>query len=232
MKEITTRIVVYIFLVALVVLSVVTANGLPFRILYSFAILMAVFEIISLEVGMARKLATILIEEIVLAYAMVGVLFLPLEVLVLALAAAVLSDTFAYIIGKLIGHKLIPTGPFLEISPKKSWEGTIGGVLIEIILLGALFLQGALGENLAELKISVILFGGILAVFGDVLASLVKRITGVKDSNDRLKEKPVFRQIEWILGGRNGHGGYLDRIDSSSLVIAATLGLFVLPFFV
>lgn len=221
MKEITTRVVVYVFLVAMVILSVTTVNGLPFRILYSFAIVVAICEVDSLnripEIDVPFDIA-----NVVLGIAMLGALILPLEVLVLALSSAVLSDTFAYIIGKLIGHKLVSSGPFPKASPKKSWEGTIGGVLVEILILSVLFSRGWFGEDLATLKMLVIGLGGVLAVFGDVLASKIKRAMGVKDSNDRLKEVPVFRQIEWILGGRNGHGGYLDRIDSSSLVIAVT----------
>ena len=222
MKEITTRVVVYIFLVAMVMLSVVTVNGLPFRILYSFAILMAVSEAISLELVRTCGGSLIHAEKVIFAFTIIGTWVLPLEVLVLALSSAVLSDTFAYIIGKLIGHKLVSSGPFPKASPKKSWEGTIGGVLVEILILSVLFSRGWFGEDLATLKMLVIGLGGVLAVFGDVLASKIKRAMGVKDSNDRLKEVPVFRQIEWILGGRNGHGGYLDRIDSSSLVIAVT----------
>ena len=110
------------------------------------------------------------------------------------------NDTLAYFTGVTIGkHKLWP-----RLSPKKSWEGTIGG------FIGAA-LAGGLVAMLSSLTISFGLgaligfAGGILALFGDLSISMVKRQVGVKDSGHLIP----------------GHGGMLDRLDSV---------LFVVPF--
>ena len=120
--------------------------------------------------------------------------------LILSFAIAWMNDTAAYFTGVTIGrHKLWP-----RLSPKKTWEGTIGG-WVAAALIGGLFawlsplqLGFAVGAVLGTL-------GGVLGLFGDLSISMVKRQVGVKDSG-------VFFP---------GHGGMLDRLDSM---------LFVVPF--
>lgn len=101
-------------------------------------------------------------------------------------------DTFAYFIGSLIGkHKL-----FERLSPKKTWEGMIGGMLITTALMAFVF------PLLIPLPLVFILAGTILiiiaATYGDLFESLLKRKAGIKDSGT------IFP----------GHGGVLDRFDS------------------
>lgn len=121
-----------------------------------------------------------------------------LENLILTFCGAWLADTGAYFAGTLFGkHKLCP-----EISPKKTVEGLIGG-----IISNALFMMMA-GYIIALIRSDVSVNYGILAVagvicavlglIGDLLASLVKRSCGIKD----------FGKI------MPGHGGALDRFDS------------------
>jgi phosphatidate cytidylyltransferase len=107
------------------------------------------------------------------------------------------TDIGAYIIGSTLGrHKMTP-----RISPKKTWEGTIGGVLFA--LAGAWLCFRFIpqlsrdGLNLIHVVILGLLLGGA-AVIGDLAESLVKREAGVKDSSTILP----------------GHGGCLDMIDS------------------
>jgi phosphatidate cytidylyltransferase len=116
-----------------------------------------------------------------------------------------LYDTGAYCVGVLIGrHRL-----FERISPKKSWEGVIGGVLA--CVAGAYvthkwfdeFFQ--VPEQNIWLGLSVVV--AVFATFGDLVESLIKRTVGVKDSGHILP----------------GHGGILDRIDSLLLVAPAVL---------
>lgn len=120
-----------------------------------------------------------------------------------------LSDTGAYCVGSLIGkHRL-----FERISPKKSWEGSIGGGLLSIASSLAFahwfpFLQGWQWGGLAAV---VVLFG----TWGDLTESLLKRHLGIKDSGHILP----------------GHGGMLDRFDSALMAIpAAVLYLYLLTF--
>lgn len=105
------------------------------------------------------------------------------------------SDTAAYFIGKAIGkHKLAP-----QISPGKTWEGTIAGVLGAAIVGWLFTLSTPLQLPLTWWQ--AILLGALVSVFGqlgDLAESLLKRNCGVKDSG----------------GIMPGHGGLLDRLDS------------------
>ena len=116
-----------------------------------------------------------------------------------------LYDTGAFCVGMLLGrHRL-----FERISPKKSWEGVIGGVAV--CIAGAYITNYYFNEffQVPELNIwvglSVVV--AVFATFGDLVESLIKRTVGVKDSGNILP----------------GHGGILDRIDSLLLVAPAVL---------
>ncbi|MBO4233284.1 phosphatidate cytidylyltransferase [Riemerella anatipestifer] len=112
------------------------------------------------------------------------------------------SDSFAYVFGRLFGkHKMAP-----KISPKKTWEGFIGGVLSTMLL--GFFIE----QNYTELRGNWILVGVLVSVFapmGDLLESQLKRTFGVKDSGNIIP----------------GHGGILDRLDSF-MVCAPVLYLY------
>ncbi len=116
-----------------------------------------------------------------------------------------LYDTGAYCIGMLLGrHRL-----FERVSPKKSWEGVIGGIAASVA--GAYVTYYWFDEffQVPELAtwvgLSVVV--AVFATFGDLVESLIKRTVGVKDSGNILP----------------GHGGILDRIDSLLLVSPAVL---------
>jgi phosphatidate cytidylyltransferase len=102
------------------------------------------------------------------------------------------NDSFAYLSGMTFGkHKL-----FERITPKKTWEGFLGGLLATLLVAWLLRSYNDVGKSFIwELEA---LFIGIAAVFGDFVESFFKRKAGVKDSG---KIMP-------------GHGGILDRIDS------------------
>ena len=121
-----------------------------------------------------------------------------------------LSDTGAYCVGSLIGkHRL-----FERISPKKSWEGSIGGGIFSIASsLGfAHFFPFMPGWQWVGLAIVVVIFGTL----GDLTESLMKRQLGIKDSGNILP----------------GHGGMLDRFDSALMAIpAAVVYLYALTMF-
>ena len=121
-----------------------------------------------------------------------------------------LSDTGAYCVGSLIGkHRL-----FERISPKKSWEGSIGGGIFSIASsLGfAHFFPLMPGWQWVGLAIVVVIFG----TWGDLTESLMKRQLGIKDSGNILP----------------GHGGMLDRFDSALMAIpAAVVYLYALTMF-
>jgi phosphatidate cytidylyltransferase len=128
-----------------------------------------------------------------------------------------MNDTGAYLCGSLLGrHKLFP-----RISPGKSWEGSIGGGLL---VMGIAVLVWHLTEQYGvnDLGLSACEWAGlglIIVVFGtwgDLIESLFKRTLGIKDSGNILP----------------GHGGMLDRFDSSLLAIpAAVVYLYTLTLF-
>ena len=128
-----------------------------------------------------------------------------------------INDTGAYLCGSLLGkHKLFP-----RISPGKSWEGSIGGgILVMIVAVLVWYLleqyeQNALGLSALEwagLGLVIVIFG----TWGDLVESLFKRTLGIKDSGHILP----------------GHGGMLDRFDSSLMAIpAAVVYLYTLTAF-
>ena len=126
------------------------------------------------------------------------------------------NDTGAYLCGSLLGkHKLFP-----RISPKKSWEGSIGGGILVLIVAGVIGYFAHIGATPHMLSIPGWVGLGLVVVFfgtwGDLVESLLKRTLGVKDSGNILP----------------GHGGMLDRFDSSLLAIpAAVVYLYTLTLF-
>jgi phosphatidate cytidylyltransferase len=101
------------------------------------------------------------------------------------------NDTLAYLVGSFIGKT-----PFSPISPKKTWEGTIGGALLTIIAAG-LYGHFSHTYRLAD-WIALALCAAVAGTFGDLLESKLKRMADVKDSGALMP----------------GHGGALDRFDS------------------
>lgn len=138
-------------------------------------------------------------------------LLLPLSVFIFLW----MNDSGAYCSGSLLGkHKLFP-----RVSPGKSWEGSIGGAIIVILVAIAIaavdhsgvltewnLMAGETGMTTMEwigLGLVVVVFGTL----GDLVESLFKRTLGIKDSGNILP----------------GHGGMLDRFDSSLMAIPAAV---------
>ena len=118
-----------------------------------------------------------------------------------------INDTGAYCTGMLFGkHRL-----FERISPKKSWEGSIGGAvfcIIAAVVLSHYFTFLTMGEWIG-LGLTIVVFG----TWGDLTESLFKRTLGIKDSGNILP----------------GHGGMLDRFDSTLMAVpAAVVYLYIL----
>ena len=128
-----------------------------------------------------------------------------------------INDTGAYCCGSLLGkHKLFP-----RVSPGKSWEGSIGGAIFVTAAAAAIAYAlesngyDTAGMGILEwigLGLTIVVFG----TWGDLVESLLKRTVGIKDSGNILP----------------GHGGMLDRFDSSLLAIpAAVIYLYTLTLF-
>lgn len=116
------------------------------------------------------------------------------------------SDVFAYFVGCAIGkHKMIP-----EISPKKTWEGAVGGVFFTVVaflvygIIISLVTTDVRPNYIVLAVLGLVL--SVVSIFGDLIASLIKREHGAKDYGY------IFP----------GHGGVLDRFDSA-LAVAPVL---------
>jgi phosphatidate cytidylyltransferase len=109
------------------------------------------------------------------------------------------NDTMAYIVGSLIGRT-----PLSRISPKKTWEGTVGGIVLCIAVVGSLLSYVLINEEPLFSIIAPVHWYLIPAIaatagtFGDLLESKLKRLAHAKDSGHLMP----------------GHGGFLDRFDS------------------
>ena len=101
------------------------------------------------------------------------------------------NDTAAYLVGSLIGRR-----PLSSISPNKTWEGTIAGVVISVLLVTKIMGQYIPLSEKSIFLISIV--ASIAGTFGDLVESKLKRVAGVKDSGSMMP----------------GHGGFLDRFDS------------------
>lgn len=118
-----------------------------------------------------------------------------------------INDTMAYIVGSLIGKTSLS-----PISPKKTWEGTIGGIILAIAVM--CLIAYATGR-LSVIHTAVIAaLAAISGTYGDLFESKLKRMAGAKDSGSIMP----------------GHGGFLDRFDS--LLFASTVVWFYVTWFV
>lgn len=158
-----------------------------------------------------------------LAYSMMGLIYIVSPIVIMMILYCVtspywllamfimiwLNDTGAYIVGSLLGRKLLPYKMFPRISPKKSWAGFFGGLLFT--MLGAYIMKVWYPDVYFGLDLVAMLgLAAVIVVFatwGDLVESMIKRALDVKDSGNLIP----------------GHGGILDRIDSLLFVLPAML---------
>ena len=230
-KEYSLAIPAYIFALALPFATFfVSEHSMEYLLL--LAALMFAYLVYAMAVGVFSKgrLGFSLISELFVMVTYVVVSFsamsliryldidVGLYVLILVLISSWLTDSSAYIVGSLMGkHKLIP-----EVSPKKTVEGAVGGLVFATLgfllygLIIDLFIKG-----IEVNYIALAIFAPILSAvsqLGDLFASLLKRQHGVKDYGN------IFP----------GHGGVMDRFDSMLAVspILLILSQIIAPFVV
>lgn len=122
-----------------------------------------------------------------------------------------INDTMAYLVGSFIGKT-----PLTKISPKKTWEGTIGGIVLAVLVIGLsnkVISFDSLSHPVPGLSVSINpsfwfiipALCGIFGTLGDLFESKLKRMADVKDSGSFMP----------------GHGGFLDRFDSLLFAVPA-----------
>ncbi len=113
---------------------------------------------------------------------------------IILIASIWINDTMAYIVGSLIGKN-----PLTKISPKKTWEGTIGGAILAVVTVSSFFYFFVNNDKqILCIVAGISIIAAIIGTFGDLLESKLKRMANVKDSGNFMP----------------GHGGFLDRFDS------------------
>ena len=173
-------------------------------ILFSIIGLICIYEMYQLRIGKSKLIPLvyiitpfILIQILIWKYLSINIynniVWMP-EVILYLFALTWTFDTFAYLFGVKFGkHKILPS-----ISPKKSWEGFIGGLIFTTILAIYIF-----GENINKILMYSVLIP-ISATLGDFIESYYKRKAMAKDSGNLIP----------------GHGGMLDRMDSLLISIS------------
>ena len=130
-----------------------------------------------------------------------------LYILVYLFGITILTDTFALLIGMAFGrHKLAP-----EISPKKTWEGFIGGAIFGTILPSIFYYYFISPENIIGTIVMTLVIS-VVAQLGDLIFSKIKRENNIKDFSDLIP----------------GHGGILDRLDSTIFAIITYVLIIIL----
>ena len=160
----------------------------------------SIYELIKLRVfSLQSLLAFILIVTAILCLYLYE---LERSLILIAVMISVATDAFAFFAGKVLGRNKI----FPIISPNKTLEGTIGGVVSSVVinsLMITLIFQNSL-KTLDVIILTLMIFiCALAAVFGDLLISSIKRQANLKDTGSLIP----------------GHGGLLDRIDSHILCI-------------
>lgn len=188
--------------------AVGTLSISPFYLMVPFFLVLAILELYNKEGDTFHNISTAVMSliYIVLPFSLVNIMinmdgeFNGLILLIIFFLVWI-NDSFAYLFGVSLGkHRL-----WERISPKKSWEGFIGGGLMTIIIsaLAVRFYFPDLSLEIMGLAIIVVVFG----TFGDLFESQLKRQFGVKDSGTALP----------------GHGGFLDRFDSFLFIIPVAI---------
>lgn len=215
------------FLVSII--GLYTFDSIPFKVIFGLFAVVAIVELLSF---FKEKFSTGL-----LILAIIEIVFLICSVIFVARTDLVHFwyiilgvpgyDIFAYLFGKMFGGKIFKKSrPFPHVSKNKTWEGTFCGLAMAIgmvaVMMGA---RDAISDDW------MYLLCGPLALVGDLYESYLKRRFGVKDSNEIVVKNKLFSHLEMLVGGSEGHGGFLDRIDSTAfattilLIITAAMGV-------
>lgn len=207
------------FIVAIVALY--TFDAIPFKVIFGLFALMAAVELMSFF-SKKRNFTVAMLALLEIVFLICGVVFVAMVnpahfwYIILGVPG---YDIFAYLFGKMIGGKIFKKSrPFPRISKNKTWEGTFCGLAMAIGMVTILMAtRGTFSTDWMYLMC------GPLALVGDLYESYLKRRFGVKDSNEIVIKNKALRGAEMLIGGAEGHGGFLDRIDSTAFATTILL---------
>jgi phosphatidate cytidylyltransferase len=167
----------------------------------------SIYELIKLRVFSLQSLLAFIL--IVTAILYLYLYELERSLILIAVMISVVTDAFAFFAGKVLGrNKIFPT-----ISPNKTLEGTIGGIVSSVVIISlmiTMIFQNPLKTFDAVMLTVMTFICAVASVFGDLLISSIKRKANLKDTGSLIP----------------GHGGLLDRIDSHILCIPVFFVLF------
>ena len=207
------------FIVALIALY--TFDGVPFKIIFALFAFVSAIELFSFFKRKSTFFNMILavLEILFLIWGTIYVAHINTDHFWYIILGVPGYDIFAYLFGKAFGGKIFKKSrPFPHISKNKTWEGTILGLAMAI---GLVAIKISVGGDFATDWIYLLC--GPLALIGDLYESFLKRRFNVKDSNEILIKNKFFEKLELIVGGSEGHGGFLDRIDSTAFACTILL---------
>ena len=214
-----------LFFVALVALY--TFDAIPFKVIFGIFAFVAAIEVLSFFKRKTGILNIVLAVMEIAFLACAGYFVARIDpahfwYIILGVCG---YDIFAYAFGKMLGGKIFKKSrPFPYISKNKTWEGTVLGLAASVGMVAIMMAcRGAFATEW------MYLLCGPLALMGDLFESYMKRKFKVKDSNEILIKNKFFAKVELVVGGTEGHGGYLDRIDSTAFT---TTVLLIISFFI
>ncbi|MBQ3321019.1 phosphatidate cytidylyltransferase [Candidatus Saccharibacteria bacterium] len=220
-KNFKVRVAVGVAMFIVALIGLYTFDGLPFKIIFSLFSFISAIELLSFF-RRKKDFKNIILAIVELGFLAYGTIFVS-EIEIADFWYVILGvpgyDVFAYLFGKMLGGKIIKKSrPFPRISKNKTWEGTICGLVMSFTMVFILMIsRGTFSSDW------LYLLCGPLALIGDLFESFLKRKFNVKDSNEIVIKNKYFEKLEMIVGGAEGHGGFLDRVDSTAFTSTVLL---------
>ena len=212
-RNFKVRVIVGLSMFIVSLIGLYTFDSVPFKIIFGFFTTMGLVELLSFfkKKHAASNIILTLFEIIFLVCGTIFVAKIDVNHFWYIIFGVPGYDIFAYLYGKLCGRKIFKKSrPFPHISKNKTWEGTFLGLFTATLMVVIkMAVQDSFGTDW------MYLLCGPLALCGDLFESYLKRKFSIKDSNEIIIKNKFFRFLELFVGGSEGHGGYLDRVDST-----------------
>lgn len=227
-KNFRVRVIIGLSMFAVALVGLYTFDSIPFKIIFGFFATMSIIELLSFFKHEFTLLNVLLafFEIIFLVCSVIFVARIDLNHFWYIILGVCGYDIFAYLFGKMCGGKIFKKSrPFPHVSKNKTWEGTFLGLATATLFVGIKILN----QNSFDTDWMFLLCGP-LALMGDLFESFLKRKFKVKDSNEIIIKNKFFKFVELLVGGSEGHGGFLDRVDSTAFTGTVLLVIILITF--